>query len=81
MNPVKILNGNFILKDSSYIFIKCGKEVKAIKSNKKQPYERVVFCDRCGAVPAIQLDSQYSKGIHDFTLCGFCLQDLENIDI
>lgn len=75
-NPVITVNGQFQVIDPSFVFIKSGKTVKVIKMNTIRSEDKLVYCDRCRTVPAYQLDRQYARGYHDFTLCQFCLQEL-----
>lgn len=74
--------GHFLLKHPNLVFVKAaGRNVKIVERDKVRVGEKVVFCDRCHAVPAVQLDFMYGSNTHDFTLCQFCLDDLENITI
>lgn len=76
-----VSDGMYLLSSPDYVFIKGGanKRAKIVLRKCLLPTDKVIFCDRCHTLPAIQLDRSYMKGIHDFTLCRFCLEDLKNM--
>lgn len=81
IEPVISVQGNFLLTDTKYVFIKTSKrQVKIVQKKCLRQTDRIVMCDRCNALPAYQLDMNYANDIHDFTLCRHCLKELEDIE-
>lgn len=76
-----VVEGMYKLSSSEYVFIKGGrgKPAKIVLKKQLLPTDKVIFCDRCHTLPAIQLDNCYMEGYHDFTLCQFCIESLKEI--
>lgn len=76
-----VVDDMYLLESPDYVFIKGGvnRRAKIVLRRCLVPTDKVIFCDRCHTLPAIQLDRGYMRGEHDFTLCRFCLEEIKNM--
>lgn len=75
------IDGMYRITDTDYVFVKNfnkSKRAKIVRKDTLTEADKIIYCDNCHVLPAVQLDSCYTRGVHDFTLCNICLKELED---